>query len=120
VRTAASGLALGGAIRPGSLDRMLNNLMVAMFVLAGTGLQMTLSLREIAGTKRKELQVKNAEDQLVAELPRMQRRAARRAFIRERAPEVHQAIRDAWLHVLAWALLFGAAAAASFDALIGR
>lgn len=66
-----------------------------MFVLVGTALQMALSLREVATTRRAALEHKNAEDELVAERPRLKRRGARRDLISDRELEVRRAICEA-------------------------
>jgi len=98
---------------------MLNDLVPASFVLVGTLIQMRLSLQEVAISRREAIQHKVAEDQLVAELAWFRRRRARRDFIKDREPEVHRAIREAWLHVFAWALLFAAAATAIVNTIAG-
>ena len=98
---------------------MLNQLLPGLFVLTGTLIQMRLSLKEFAESRRDAIQHKIAEDELIAELSWFRRRQARRDFVRDRAPDVHRAIRDAWLHVFAWALLAAASVTAIFNIIIG-
>lgn len=98
---------------------MMVHLVIAAFVLLGTGIQMLLSLRDVARSYKPALQHKVAEDELISELPLPQRYRARRNLIRDRDPSTHAAIREAFAHVAAWGLLFGAAATATFDAIAG-
>ena len=97
---------------------MLSQLIAGLMGLAATLIQMRLSLEEVGKANRKALQHKFTEDELIEELPRSQRRRARKALVRDREPEVHQAIRKAHLHVLSWALLTGAATAVVVSAFI--
>lgn len=93
-------------------------LVTAALVLLGTGMQMYLALRDIARNYRAPLQHKVAEDELIGELPRLQRFRARREFIKEREPAVHAAIREAFVHLGSWSLLFAAAVTATFSAAV--
>lgn len=101
-------------------DHVANHLVPALFVLVATALQMFLSLREVATSRADALKRKRAEDELVAELPRAERAAARRDFVRDRDSRTNREIREAWAHVLAWALLFGASVTAVFNVVLDK
>ena len=68
------------------------------------------ALSQVAQNHREAIRRKDAEDDLVKELPVLKRRRARREFIRDREPDLHRGIRRTWLHLRSWALLFAAAA----------
>lgn len=53
------------------------------------------------------------------ELPFTKRRRARREFVRDREPELHRSIRQTWLHLWLWGLLFAAAASTVTNELLG-
>lgn len=97
---------------------MFARLLTALLALGGTSIQMWLSLRQVAVNHREAIQRKGAEDDLVKELPLRKRRRARREFVRDREPELHYAIRQTWLHLWSWALLFAAAASAVTNELL--
>lgn len=99
---------------------MLARLLTALFALAGTSVQMWLSLQDVAKNHRTAIQRKAAEDDLVSELPVLQRRRARREFVRDREPELHRSIRRTWLHLWSWALLVAASASAVGNELLFR
>lgn len=99
---------------------MFARLLTALLALAGTSIQMWLSLRQVAFNHRTAIQRKGAEDDLIKELPFRKRRQARRDFIRDREPELQSAIRQTWLHLWSWALLFAAAASAVTNELLAR
>lgn len=90
---------------------MLARLLPALFALAGTVVQMRLSLHQLSDTHGEAIQRKGAEDDLVKELPAWKRRKARRDFVRDREPDLHNKIKETWMHLWSWAFLSSAAAA---------
>jgi hypothetical protein len=99
---------------------MLARLLTALLAFGGTSIQMWLTLQDVAKNHRTAIQRKAAEDDLVKELPRLQRWRTRRDFVRDREPELHREIRRTWLHLWSWALLFAASASAVTNELLIR
>jgi hypothetical protein len=99
-------------------QRMLE-LVIAVLALAGSMTRWLASLRELAISKREAVKDWVAEDELIAGLPRRERRRERRSLMQDRDETLAREIRWLKVHVTGWALLVGAAAAAMIGAALG-
>lgn len=91
---------------------------VAMSAALGTGIQLRLSLMDFGASRKEAVEWWNAEDELIAEAPRLKRRRMRRELRSWREPQIHRSIRDLELTVASWMLLVVASSLAAYTALV--
>lgn len=95
------------------------NVLIALAVLTGTGLQMLVALVDAKNAHQDALSWARAEDQLIKEQPRLRRRKVRKELRSWRDPETDRSLAYVDVVLLGWTLLVSAAAAATFQALAG-
>lgn len=91
---------------------------ISLAAAVGTGLQLRLSLMDFGANRREAVDWWNAEDALVAETPRRNRRRTRRELRSWRDPETHRTIRDLEIAIASWVFLVVAAVLATYVAVV--
>ncbi|RNL60667.1 hypothetical protein EFK50_20370 [Nocardioides marmoriginsengisoli] len=91
---------------------------VTLTAAVGTAIQLRLSLIDFGRSRKEAVEWWTAEDDLVAEAPRLRRRRMRRELRSWRDPEIHRTIRDLHLAVGSWTLLVVAAVLATYASVI--